>query len=91
MVANRYDAILGRNNTSPERMSDAFANVKFARALLDQLESKLNRLPDDLEDDALEAMDDATRQVLRALENAVFLGHVGYDPWALRTVEWRCK
>ena len=91
MVSNRYSDILHRELTSAERLGDAFANIEFAKRYLVQLENRLKRLPNDLTNAQLETIDDAVRQMLHALENAVFLGYSGYDPWGLKTVEWERK
>lgn len=88
MVYNKHDDILHRDLTSAERLGDAFANIEFARRFLGQLENKLKQLPDDLTFAQLDKMDEAVQQMLHAMENAVFLGNSGYDPWNLRTIKW---
>ena len=88
MISAKYDSILKRDLTSVERLADSFANIEFAKRFLIQLENKLKKTPNDLTDEQLETVDKAVSAMLHAVENAVFLGTVGYDPWRLETIEW---
>lgn len=88
---DKYDVILKRNLRPRERMGDARAAVRFALGSLEQFDSMLRKLPDDVSEEALLALCEAADNALYAAMNAKNMGIVGYVAKPVKTVEWMGK
>jgi len=88
MIANKYDSILKRNLTNAERMLDTQATIEFMYRILNTLKFKVLHIADDLPEEKLHVIEEAVKIASNALDNAAFLGDLGYTGKDVYPVMW---
>lgn len=84
----KHDLLLGRDLTNAERLQPAVATLDRAALLIGQFRRDVQNASDLLSEEQLEIIGKAADVILRASENATFLGWQSFDPWPLESVKW---
>ena len=70
----KYDELMQCNLSAGERLDPCIVALNFAQRYINQAKDKIRHAAEDLTEEELQTICDATEVVLNAVENLVFLG-----------------